>query len=77
MLFFAVGTGVRLSDQPAGSLRRDMRNAGLEPLTARTRHIGLVATVSTTDDEPFLIARKHASIDRTNGGRSGWSIVTS
>ncbi|GAA0920839.1 LLM class flavin-dependent oxidoreductase [Nonomuraea longicatena] len=56
---------------------------GLEPLTllsalaAVTEHIGLIATVSTTYNEPFHVARKFASLDHISGGRAGWNIVTS
>ncbi|MEO3868587.1 LLM class flavin-dependent oxidoreductase [Nonomuraea sp. B12E4] len=55
----------------------------LEPLTllsalaAVTDHIGLIATVSTTYNEPFHVARKFASLDHISGGRAGWNIVTS
>ena len=42
-----------------------------------TQHIGLVATASTTYNEPFHIARKFASLDHISGGRAGWNIVTS
>jgi len=83
MIFFADGIGVRADDTPKGSLARDSRNAELEPLTllsaigACTSHIGLVATASTTYNEPFHIARKYASIDHISGGRAGWNVVTS
>ncbi|MFI8447726.1 LLM class flavin-dependent oxidoreductase [Streptomyces erythrochromogenes] len=56
---------------------------GFEPLTllsaiaAVTEHIGLIATVSTTFNEPFHLARKFASLDHISGGRAGWNIVTS
>ncbi|WP_036331980.1 LLM class flavin-dependent oxidoreductase [Microbispora sp. ATCC PTA-5024] len=56
---------------------------GLEPLTllsalaAVTEHVGLIATVSTTYNEPFHVARKFASLDHISGGRAGWNIVTS
>ncbi|MEO3789158.1 LLM class flavin-dependent oxidoreductase [Nonomuraea sp. B10E15] len=55
----------------------------LEPLTllsalaSVTSHIGLIATVSTTYNEPFHVARKFASLDHISGGRAGWNIVTS
>jgi FMN-dependent oxidoreductase (nitrilotriacetate monooxygenase family) len=83
MIFFADGIGVRASDTPQGSLARDSKNAELEPLTllaaigAHTSRIGLVATASTTYNEPFHIARKYASIDHISGGRAGWNVVTS
>jgi len=54
----------------------------LEPLTmlsalARcTRHIGLVATATTTYNEPFNVARSFASLDQISGGRAGWNLVT-
>ncbi|OEJ23641.1 monooxygenase [Streptomyces agglomeratus] len=56
---------------------------GFEPLTllsalaSVTEHIGLIATVSTTFNEPFHTARKFASLDHISGGRAGWNIVTS
>ncbi|MDF2963936.1 MAG: monooxygenase [Paenibacillus sp.] len=57
--------------------------AGLEPLTLLaalavvTRRIGLIATVSTSFNEPFNIARRFASLDHLSGGRAGWNIITS
>jgi FMN-dependent oxidoreductase (nitrilotriacetate monooxygenase family) len=83
MLFLADGIGIRARDEPPGSLCRSAQNAELEPLTllsalaAVTRHIGLVATASTTYNEPFHVARKYASLDQISGGRAGWNIVTS
>jgi alkanesulfonate monooxygenase len=55
----------------------------LEPLTmlgalsAVTKHIGLVATMSTTYAEPFSVARFFASLDQISHGRAGWNLVTS
>ncbi len=83
MIFFADGIGIRGRDEPPGSLCRSAQNAELEPLTLlaalapMTKHIGLVATASTTYNEPFHIARKYASIDHISGGRAAWNIVTS
>lgn len=51
-----------------------MVNAALASVTSK---IGLVATISTTFNEPYHIARKLASLDLISGGRSGWNIVTS
>jgi FMN-dependent oxidoreductase (nitrilotriacetate monooxygenase family) len=57
--------------------------AGFEPITllsalaAVTDHIGLVATATTTYNEPLHIARKFASLDHISGGRAGWNLVTS
>lgn len=58
------------------------RSNKLEPFTelaalaSRTKHIGLIATVGTTYNEPFHIARKFASLDHISKGRAGWNIVT-
>lgn len=41
-----------------------------------TDHLGLMATGSTTYDEPYHIARRFASLDHISGGRAGWNIVT-
>ena len=49
----------------------------LSAISAVTERIGLVATASTSYNEPFHIARKYASLDHLSGGRAGWNIVTS
>jgi FMN-dependent oxidoreductase (nitrilotriacetate monooxygenase family) len=55
----------------------------LEPMTmlgavsAVTKNIGLVATMSTTYAEPFSVARFFASLDLISHGRAGWNLVTS
>jgi alkanesulfonate monooxygenase len=41
-----------------------------------TERIGLIATASTTYNEPYHIARKFASLDHISGGRAGWNLVT-
>ena len=54
----------------------------LEPLTllaalaAKTSHIGLGATASTTYSDPYNLARAFASIDHISGGRAAWNVVT-
>ncbi|MBL6455295.1 LLM class flavin-dependent oxidoreductase [Belnapia sp. T6] len=83
MLFLADGIGLRTRDDPPGALCRSHQTAELEPLTllsalsGMTSRIGLVATASTTYNEPFHIARKWASLDHLSGGRAGWNVVTS
>lgn len=55
----------------------------LEPLTLLsaisvvTEKIGLIATVSTSFNEPYNLARKFSSIDHISNGRAGWNIITS
>ncbi|MBT0669544.1 LLM class flavin-dependent oxidoreductase [Novosphingobium profundi] len=49
----------------------------LAALAMVTQHIGLVATASTTYNEPYNIARRYASLDHLTKGRAGWNVVTS
>ena len=49
----------------------------LAALSSVTKRIGLVATASTSYNEPFHIARKFSSLDHMSHGRAGWNIVTS
>jgi FMN-dependent oxidoreductase (nitrilotriacetate monooxygenase family) len=69
-------------NMPVEALKRSHTVTSFEPFTllsalaGATEHIGLVATASTTFDEPFHIARRFASLDHLSGGRAGWNIVT-
>lgn len=68
-------------DPAAGKVYRGA--AGLEPmsllpaLAAVTSRIGLIATGTTTYNEPYHIARRFATLDQISGGRGGWNLVTS
>ena len=84
LLFLADGNGVRQMDKPdlfAATSPSD-RPGVFEPVTLlsalamATSHIGLVATTTTTYDEPFHVARRFASLDHLSGGRAGWNLVT-
>ncbi|MBA8880042.1 LLM class flavin-dependent oxidoreductase [Phyllobacterium myrsinacearum] len=73
-----------LADQAAISDRVDFRPlTSLEPtivlatVAAHTDRIGLIATASTTYNEPYNIARRFATLDHASNGRIGWNIVTS
>jgi len=46
-------------------------------ISAATRNLGVIATMSTMAYPPFLLARLAATIDHIAGGRFGWNIVTS
>lgn len=69
-------------NMPMEALRRSHTVTSFEPFTllsalaASTEQIGLVATASTTYDEPYHVARRFASLDHISGGRAGWNIVT-
>jgi len=85
LVFLADGNAVRDMDDPAlfAALSPAARPAGFEPLTllasiaAVTERIGLVATATTSFDEPYSVARRFASLDHISGGRAGWNVVTS
>jgi FMN-dependent oxidoreductase (nitrilotriacetate monooxygenase family) len=73
-----------LADGPSLTGTGEFRPPGqLEPLTLltalsqHTSRIGLIATVSSTYNEPYNLARRLASVDHVSGGRAGWNIVTS
>ncbi|GAA3734544.1 LLM class flavin-dependent oxidoreductase [Plantactinospora mayteni] len=59
--------------RPSGALEPTVL---LTALAGVTEHIGLIATASTTYNEPFNLARRFASVDHVSGGRAGWNIVT-
>eukprot|EP01037_Dinobryon_pediforme_P024050 gene24050-25698_t len=48
----------------------------LSAMAGVTEHVGLVATVSTTYNEPAEVAAKFATLDYVSQGRAGWNIVT-
>jgi FMN-dependent oxidoreductase (nitrilotriacetate monooxygenase family) len=82
-IFFADGVSVRDRGQDKDIISRAGHVAHFEPITLLsalsvvTEHIGLIATVSTTYNEPYHLARKFASLDYLSGGRAGWNLVTS
>ena len=49
----------------------------LSALAAVTKNIGLTATLTTTYNEPFHVARKFSAIDHLSKGRAAWNVVTS
>jgi len=49
----------------------------LSGIAALTERIGLIATSSTSYNEPFHVARRYASLDHISAGRAGWNVVTS
>lgn len=79
---FFMADHLALLNMPVEALKRSHTATSFEPFTLlsalsqATEHIGLVATASTTFDEPFHIARRFASLDHLSNGRAGWNIVT-
>jgi FMN-dependent oxidoreductase (nitrilotriacetate monooxygenase family) len=82
MVFLADNVCVRDAKMEALS-RSAQYIANFEPLTLLsalaplTSHIGLVATATTSYNEPYHVARKFLSLDHISGGRAGWNLVTS
>jgi FMN-dependent oxidoreductase (nitrilotriacetate monooxygenase family) len=74
-LFLADGPVLwtRVGQRPAAALEPTVL---LTALAAVTERIGLIATASTTYNEPYNLARRFASLDHVSGGRAGWNIVT-
>ncbi|WP_375387152.1 LLM class flavin-dependent oxidoreductase [uncultured Amnibacterium sp.] len=81
-LFLADLTGIPDS-KPSVLERVAVTNDSFEPITllaalaAVTSRIGLVATASSSYNEPYTVARAFASLDHISGGRAGWNLVTS
>jgi FMN-dependent oxidoreductase (nitrilotriacetate monooxygenase family) len=59
--------------RPSGTLEPTVL---LTVLASVTKHVGLIATASTTYNEPYNLARRFATLDIISGGRAGWNIVT-
>ncbi|PWR20781.1 LLM class flavin-dependent oxidoreductase [Zavarzinia compransoris] len=79
---FFMADHLAVLNMPIEALRRSHTVTSFEPFTLLsalamvTERIGLIATASTTFDEPFHIARRFASLDHISQGRAGWNIVT-
>src|SRR5580704_15582525 len=79
---FFMADHLALLNMPVDALKRSNPVSSFDPLTllpalaAVTEHLGLIATGSTTFDQPYHLARKFASLDHLSGGRAGWNLVT-
>jgi FMN-dependent oxidoreductase (nitrilotriacetate monooxygenase family) len=79
---FFMADHLAVLNMPMDALRRSATVTSFEPMTLLsalavvTEHLGLVATGSTTYDEPYHVARRFSSLDHISGGRAGWNIVT-
>jgi FMN-dependent oxidoreductase (nitrilotriacetate monooxygenase family) len=79
---FFMADHLALLNMPMSALKRSATVTSFDPLTllpalaAVTERLGLIATASTTYNDPYHIARKFASLDHISGGRAGWNLVT-
>ncbi|NED12120.1 NtaA/DmoA family FMN-dependent monooxygenase [Streptomyces sp. SID9124] len=80
--FFFLAEGLRLREHKG--LIHDLDVVGrpesltvLSALAAVTDRLGLAATVNTTFNEPYELARRFATLDHLSAGRAAWNAVTS
>ena len=75
-LFFADFFGQPILENAHSDLKLDPLVI-ISALAAVTKNIGLTATLTTSYNEPFHVARKFAAIDHLSNGRAAWNVVTS
>ncbi|AWN51628.1 LLM class flavin-dependent oxidoreductase [Methylobacterium sp. 17Sr1-1] len=79
---FFMADHLAVLNMPVEALKRSATVTSFDPATLLpalavvTERIGLVATASTTYDQPFHVARRFASLDHLSNGRAGWNVVT-
>jgi len=79
---FFMADHLAVLNMPINALKRSATTTSFDPmsllpaLAAVTDRLGLIATGSTTFEEPYLVARRFASLDHISNGRSAWNIVT-
>ena len=79
---FFMADHLAVLNMPVEALKRSHTVTSFDPLTllpalaVQTKHLGLIATASTTFEPAYMIARRFASLDHISGGRAGWNIVT-
>ena len=80
--FFFLAEGLRLREHRGQVFDLDVVGRPdsltvLAALAAVTERIGLAATLNTTFNEPYELARQFASLDHLSNGRAAWNAVTS
>lgn len=79
---FFMADHLAVLNMPMDALKRSATVTSFDPLTLlpalamATRHLGLIATASTTFEPAYTIARRFASLDHISEGRAGWNLVT-
>ena len=79
---FFMADHLAVLNMPMAALKRSATVTSFDPmillsaLAAVTDKLGLIATGSTTFEEPYHVARRFASLDHLSNGRAGWNIVT-
>lgn len=80
--FIFLAEGLRIREQKGRFHELDVAGrpntlAILTALASITEHVGLIGTLTTTFNEPYVLARQLATLDILSGGRAGWNVVTS
>jgi FMN-dependent oxidoreductase (nitrilotriacetate monooxygenase family) len=80
--FFFLAEGLRLREHRGRIFDLDVVGRPdsltvLAALAAVTDKIGLAATLNTTFNEPYELARQFATLDHLSNGRAAWNAVTS
>ncbi len=79
---FFMADHLAVLNMPMDALMRSATVTSFDPptllpaLAVVTERLGLIATGSTTFDQPYHVARRFASLDHLSGGRAGWNVVT-
>ena len=79
---FFMADHLAVLNMPMEALKRSATVTSFDPATLLpalavvTERLGLIATASTTFDEPYHVARRFAALDHLSGGRAGWNVVT-
>ena len=79
---FFMADHLAVLNMPMEALKRSATVTSFDPLTLLpalamvTKHLGLIATASTTFEPAYMVARRFASLDHISNGRAGWNIVT-
>jgi alkanesulfonate monooxygenase len=79
---FFMADHLAVLNMPMEALKRSATVTSFDPITLlpalamTTERLGLIATASTTFEQPYLIARRFASLDHISGGRAAWNVVT-
>src|SRR5947207_5156580 len=79
---FFMADHLAVLNMPMEALKRSATVTSFDPATLLpalavvTERLGLIATASTTFDEPYHVARRFAALDHLSGGRGGGNVVT-
>ena len=79
---FFMADHLAVLNMPMEALKRSATVTSFDPLTLLpalamvTKHLGLIATASTTFEPAYMVARRFVSLDHISNGRAGWNIVT-